>query len=125
VATGTLIAESVVVGGTLDGLDVVLRGTERVEPQDVSAEQRAAGVPPRWTLLRLELPDAAVPALARALAGVIVERGWYADLQTAEETFVVIAGHVFRYPIGDRAGRAAAEAYAREHGVPDAQLDWP
>jgi hypothetical protein len=80
VATGTLIAESVVVGGTLDGLDVVLRGIERVEPQDVSAEQRAAGVPPRWTLLRLELPDAAVPALARALAGVIVERGWYADL---------------------------------------------
>jgi non-ribosomal peptide synthetase component F len=125
VATGTLIAESVVVGGRLEGLDVTLRGIERVEPQDISPEQQAAGVPPRWTLLRLELPDAAAPALAHALAGVIVERGWYADLRTAEETFVVIAGHVFRYPIGERAGRVAAEAFARQHGVPEAQLDWP
>jgi hypothetical protein len=125
VATGTLIAESLVVGARLDELDVVLRGIERVEPQDVSAEQRAAGIPPRWTLLRLELPDAAVPALAQALAEVIGEPGWYADLQTAEETFVVVAGHVFRYPIGDRKGRAAAEAYARQHGVPETQLDWP
>jgi hypothetical protein len=32
---------------------------------------------------------------------------------------------VFRYPIGDREGRAAAEAHAREHGVPDPQIDWP
>ena len=124
-ATGTLIAESVVVGGRLEDLDVTLRGIERVEPQDISAEQRAAGVPPRWTLLRLELLDAAAPALARALAGVVVERGWYADLRTAEETFVIVAGHVFRYPIGDRDGRAAAEGFARQHGVPEAQLDWP
>lgn len=124
-ATGTLIAESLAVGARLDGLDVVLRAIERVEPQDVSAEQRAAGVPPRWTLLRLELPDDAVPALAHALAEVLGERGWYADLQTAEETFVVVAGHVLRYAIGDRMGRAAAEAYAREHGVPETQLDWP
>jgi hypothetical protein len=125
VATGTLIAESVVVGGRLDDLDVVLRGIERVAPQDLSADQRAAGVPERWTLLRLELPDAAAPALAHALAEVIVERGWYADLRTADETFVVVGGHVFRYPIGDPKGRAAAEAFARQHGVPDSQLDWP
>jgi hypothetical protein len=125
VATGTLIAESVVVGGRLEDLDVTLRGIERVEPQDISAEQRAAGIPPHWTLLRLELPDAAAPALARALAEVIAKRGWYADLRTAEESFVVIAGHVFRYPLGDRKGRAAAEAFARQHGIPEAQLDWP
>jgi hypothetical protein len=125
VATGTLIAESVAVGARLEALDVVLSGIERVAPQDISAEQRAAGIPPQWTLLRLELPDDAVPALADALAGVLDEPGWYADLQTAEETFVVIAGHVFRYPIGDRKGRAAAEAFARQHGVPETQLDWP
>jgi hypothetical protein len=125
VATGTLIAESIEVGGALEGLDVTLRGIERVEPQDISAEQRAAGIPPQWTLLRLELPDAGVAELAHALAGVIGERGWYADLRTAEETFVVIAGHVFRYPLGDGKGRAAAEAFARQHGIPEAQLDWP
>jgi hypothetical protein len=32
---------------------------------------------------------------------------------------------VFRYPMGDREGRAAAEAHARQHGVPEAQIDWP
>ena len=42
-ATGTLIAESLVVGGALEGLDVTVRGIERVEPQDISAGQRAAG----------------------------------------------------------------------------------
>jgi hypothetical protein len=47
VATGTLIADSLVVGGSLAGLDVTLRGIERVEPQDISAGQRAAGIPPR------------------------------------------------------------------------------
>jgi hypothetical protein len=31
----------------------------------------------------------------------------------------------FRYVTGDIDGRAAAEAYAREQGVPDAQIDWP
>jgi hypothetical protein len=61
VATGTLIAESLMVGGSLAGLDVTL----------------------------------------------------------------VFSGRVFRYPIGDREGRAAAEAHAREHGVPEPQIDWP
>ena len=32
---------------------------------------------------------------------------------------------VFRYAKGDADGRAAAEAHARAHGVPDAQIDWP
>jgi hypothetical protein len=32
---------------------------------------------------------------------------------------------VLAYAQGDAAGRAKAEAYARAHGVPDAQIDWP
>jgi hypothetical protein len=51
--------------------------------------------------------------------------GWYTDLHSTEETFVVYAGRVFRYPRGDSAGRAEAEAYGRSHGVPESQLDWP
>jgi hypothetical protein len=31
---------------------------------------------------------------------------------------------VFRYPRGDAAGRARAQAYGRQAGVPEAQLDW-
>jgi hypothetical protein len=125
VATGTLIAESLVVGGALEGLDVILRGIERVEPQDISAEQRAAGIPPRWTLLRFDVVDDKAPAFAEALAGVLDEPGWYADLHTVDESFVVFSGRVFRYPIGDQHDRAAAEAHAREHGVPEPQIDWP
>jgi len=44
--------------------------------------------------------------------GVLDEPGWYADLHTVDESFVVFAGRVFRYPIGDWEGRAAAEAHA-------------
>jgi hypothetical protein len=124
-ATGTLVAESVAVGAALHGLDVVLRRIERVEPTDLSDGQRAAGIPARWTLLRFDVDDAKAAAFAEALAGVLDEPGWYADLHTVDESFVVFAGRVFRYPMGDQAGRAAAEAHAREHGVPEPQIDWP
>jgi len=32
---------------------------------------------------------------------------------------------IFRYPRGDAAGRAQAEANGHTQGVPDDQLDWP
>ena len=50
-ATGTLIPESLCVGASLDGLGPVVRGSERVAPSNLSAEQRAAGIPAEWTLL--------------------------------------------------------------------------
>jgi hypothetical protein len=125
VATGTLVGESMVVGSGLHGLEVVLRGIERVAAADLSDGQRAAGIPERWTLLRFDVADGEAPAFAEALAGVLDEPGWYADLHTVDESFVVFAGRVFRYPLGDRAGRDAAEAHAREHGVPESQIDWP
>ena len=40
-------------------------------------------------------------------------------------TFVVFPGRIFRYPRGDRAGRAEAEAYGRQLAIPETQLDWP
>jgi hypothetical protein len=125
VATGTLVGESLAVGAALHGLELVLRGIERVEPAGLSDGQRAAGIPDRWTLLRFDVADAKAPAFAEALAGVLDEPGWYADLHTVDESFVVFSGRVFRYPTGDREGRAAAEAHAREHGVPEPQIDWP
>jgi hypothetical protein len=41
--------------------------------------------------------DTAVAALARKLAAALDVRGWYMDLQTANETIVVFPGRVFRY----------------------------
>ena len=125
VATGTLIAESLRVGTTLDGVPLHVRAIERVEPGNISAEQRAAGIPPRWTLLHFEVADAQAAQLADALAAIVDEPGWYVDFHTADETFVVFAHRVVRYSTGDPDGRAAAEAHARAHGVPDAQIDWP
>jgi hypothetical protein len=124
-ATGTIIAESIRSGATLSGVSVTVHEIERVAPTNISSEQRKAGVPSHWTLLRFEVSEADVERLADALAAVLDGFGWYVDFHTAQETFVVFAGRVFRYAAGDRAGRSAVETYAREHGVPDAQIDWP
>ena len=124
-ATGTLIAESIRQGETLSDLALTVHEIERVAPTNISTEQRSAGIPPQWTLLRFEVPDGDAQRLGDALAAVLDSFGWYADFHTEKETFVVFTGQVFRYPTGDARGRSAAEAYAREHGVPDSQLDWP
>ena len=59
------------------------------------------------------------PRLAEALADVLGDFGWYADLHTGDESFVVYADHVFRYPKGDAAGRAEAQSpTGAAHGVP-------
>lgn len=124
-AGGTLIAESIRTGATLASAPLTVREIQRVAPANLSPEQREAGIPARWTLIAFEVPDTDAARLAGALAEVLDGLGWYADLHTAGESFVVFAGRVFRYPRGDGARRARAEAYARAHGVPDAQIDWP
>jgi hypothetical protein len=124
VATGTLIAESVRVGAVLDGPGFAVREIRRVEA-DLAPGQRAAGLPDRWTLVAFDVADERAAELASAFAAVLDEPGWYADLHTAQRSFVVFRGRVFAYARDDAAGRAAAEAFARERGVPDAQIDWP
>ena len=124
-ATGTIIAESIRMGATLDAAPLTVRAIERVAPTNIAQGQRDAGIPPEWTLLHFDVADADAGSLAEALAAVLGDVGWYADFHTEQETFVVFTGRVFRYRTEDADGRAAAEAYAREHGVPDAQIDWP
>ena len=123
-ASGTLIAESVRIGAALDAIPFTATRIERVRA-DLSAEQRSNGLPEAWTLVAFEVPDGEAARLADALAGVLDTPGWYADLHTADRSFVVFAGSVVAYAQGDAAGRAKAAAYARAHGVPDDQIDWP
>ena len=83
------------------------------------------GIPSTWTLLHIEVDDEDLERLADALAESLEDVGWYADFHTEQETVVVFSGRVFRYASGDSVARAHAESYAREHGVPDTQIDWP
>ena len=118
---GTLIAESLRVGSTLDGLALTVRKVSRADAGNVDA-----GQPRTWTFFEFEAADedAAVlaGALSRALSGA---GGWYCDFRSGTETFVVFAGRVFRYQRGNAVGRGEAMAYGRSVGVPDEQLDWP
>jgi hypothetical protein len=124
VATGTLIGESIRVGAVVDGPGFAVRELRRVEAE-LSERQRAAGLPDRWTLIAFEVADERAADVASLLATALDDVGWYADLHTADRSFVVFAGRVFAYARDDASGRAAAEAFARERGVPDAQIDWP
>ncbi|QFZ18491.1 hypothetical protein [Saccharothrix syringae] len=118
--TGVLIAESLRTGATLRGMRLVVREVRRVAVQNPTADQ-----PPVWTLLDFEADEADANELARAFSDALDQPGWYADFRTPEETFVVFPGRVFRYPRGDSAGRAEAQAYGRTLGIPEEQLDWP
>jgi hypothetical protein len=58
------------------------------------------------------------------LADSLLSPGWYANWNSDAEATVVFPGKIFRYPHGDQAGRAEAQAHGRSVGVPEPQLDW-
>ena len=120
-AVGGLIAESLRVGGVLEGVPLTVTKIWRADVGDVEA-----GQPRTWTFLDFAAADQDVERLAGALESALERRcGWYCDFRTDTETFVIFAGRSFRYPRGDGSGRARAADYARSMGVPEAQLDWP
>jgi hypothetical protein len=118
---GVLLGESLRPEAVLDGIPLTVTKIYRA-----ALGLPEAGQPVLWTVLEFEVAADRVTELATALTHVLAEEGgWYCDFRSAGEVFVVFAGQVFRYPRGDRAGRAAAKAYGRSLGVPEAQLDWP
>jgi hypothetical protein len=120
VLSGVLISESLRVGGELSGVPLRVSKIWRGVASSATADQ-----PPHWTLLEFEAAQSDAERLATALAGCLAkDGGWYANFNTDAEAFVVFADQIFRYPRGDRDGRAEATAYARAVGVPEPQLDW-
>jgi hypothetical protein len=115
-----LITESVRLGGRIDHITLRVRTITRF-----AAPPDPVGGPPTWTFLEFEADaqdaDRLAFAFENALDGTL---GWYASFRTDDEMFVVFARRHFRYQVGDAAGKAEAEAYARSIGVPDSQLDW-
>ncbi|MFC3986996.1 hypothetical protein [Actinoplanes siamensis] len=117
---GRIVAESLRPGAAL-----VVPGLEATRVSRVSVSAPAAGQPPIWTLLDVTAPDERAEELAAALsAALAADGGWYADFRVGAAHVVVFAGRIFRYEVGDAAGREQAVAYGRSVGVPEAQLDW-
>ena len=117
---GTLIAESLRVGTNLDNLKLTVRKISRYRAQGTTPDQ-----PDIWCVLDFDADEADAEDLAQAFAGALAEPGWYVNFQSPAESFIVFPGRIFRYPRGDAAGRADAQAHGRRLGVPDPQLDWP
>ena len=116
---GAIILESLRVGASLAGVPLVVRELKRYTVEGTSAEQ-----PSVWSVLEFTVEDALAEALAEVLTGVLDQPGWYVDFRNEEEIFVVFPGRVFRYRRGDDAARAEAQAFGRELGIPEQQLDW-
>ena len=116
---GTLIAESLRVGTTLADLNLTVRKISRYRAGGTTPDQ-----PGIWTALDFESGESDARELAEAFAGVLDQPGWYVNFQSPAESFVVFPGKIFRYPRGDAAGRAAAQAHGRQLAIPEPQLDW-
>ena len=118
---GTLIAESLRVGANLENLNLTVRKISRYR-----AGGSTPGQPEIWTVFEFEADETVADDLAQGFAGALDdEPAWYVDFRSPALTFVVFPGKIFRYPRGDEAGRAEAQAYGRQVAVPEPQLDWP
>jgi hypothetical protein len=118
--SGYILVEGMRLGARLEGLPLTLK---RIERRPVS--NPPPGQPPVWSTVEFEFPEDETERVVDALAAVLDEHGgWYTNFTVDGKTFVIYAHRIFRYPAGDEAGRAEAEAYGREVGVPDRQLDW-
>jgi hypothetical protein len=119
--SGALLSESLRPGAVLDGIPLTVTKIYRA-----ALGNAEAGQPELWTVIEFEVSVDRACELAESLSRLLLaDGGWYCDFRSADEVFVVFSGRIFRYPRGDRAGRARVEEYGRSAGVPEAQLDWP
>ena len=116
---GTLIAESLRVGTTLDSLRLTVRKISRYRARGTTPDQ-----PDIWTTLDFQADEADAGGLAQAFAEALDQPSWYVNFESPAESFVMFPGRIFRYPRGDQAGRAEAQAHGRRLGIPEPQLDW-
>ncbi|WP_433635548.1 hypothetical protein [Nocardia sp. CA-120079] len=114
---GVLIAESLPAGTKLEGVPLTITGFYRVEIQDAAEYQ-----PSLWTIIYFEAREQDADVLTEFFAANLDTPGWYVDMHTDSEVFVVFPNKVFRYPPGDLGSRADAIAHARNVGVPDTQF---
>ena len=116
---GYVIAESIRPGSQLEGNTFTLNRIERLTVDHASDNQPSA-----WTMIHFKFPQDQAESVTNALADVLDSPGWYTNFDTPDDTVVIFPGRVFRYPRGDHAARAEADAFAAPLGIPASQLDW-
>jgi hypothetical protein len=117
---GYVIAEGMRAGSQLSGIPLQLKTIKRYAVASATVEQ-----PSVWTMIEFELAEGDAERVITVLSEALEELGgWYSDLLLGDERVVIFGGRVFRYSRGDKSARAEAQAYGRERGVPEQQLDW-
>ena len=116
---GGLIAESIRVGSRLDGVPMLITRIARRAVDNATPDQ-----PPVWTMIEFEVDATHAQQLATALSQVLDQPGWYTDVQSESDVFVVFPNRVFRYRRADLQALAEVQAHARTLGIPESQLDW-
>jgi hypothetical protein len=111
--------ESLRIGTVVEDPGLVVRRLSRSSPVDVTTQQ-----PPVWTLMEFDSDGADPTLLAEVLGAALDSPGWYANLYSEGQVYVIFSNKVFRYPREDDAGHAEAVAYAQTVGVPLHQCDW-
>lgn len=115
-----ILGESMRPGTSLGGLKATMVSVDRHQVNNAVPKQ-----PKVWTVVTFETtlePD----KLASKFSEIINDRPalWYTHFRAGEDMFVVFPHKVLRYRVGDTAGKAHAQEYARSIGVPGRQLDW-
>jgi len=101
VLVGALIMESLRAGFILDAPGLVVRKLSRVSPAHVSDEQPAV-----WTLLEFDSDTAEPDLLAEQLSHALDSPGWYANLYSDGQIYVIFPHRVFSVrPRGRRPAR--------------------
>ena len=115
-----IIGESMRRGTTLADLDARLT---RIDRHSVS--HAASNQPKAWTTVTFET-SLEPEKLAARFSEVLDDTPslWYTHFSNGNEMFVTFPHRIFRYRVGDTAGRATAQDYARSIGVPGRQVDW-
>lgn len=115
-----IIGESMRVGSSLTDLKATLVSVDRHSVSNAAPNQ-----PTVWTVVTFET-SLEPGELAARFSKILDDRPalWYTHFRAGEELFVVFPGRLFRYPVGDKAGKTQAQEYARSIGVPGRQVDW-
>lgn len=116
---GALILESLRVGVVLDDPGLVVRRLSRASPAHVKPNQSAV-----WSLLEFDSDTADPDLLAEELSHWLDSPGWYANLYSDGQIYVIFPDRVFQYAREDDVRHGEALAYARTVDVPIQQCDW-